>query len=78
MTKSLRRVTRAEEIQGALGRAFALAVAGRPGPAHVEITRDVLEGRPVRGPPRPRRAAGSGAGPGALDRLLERMRAGRS
>src|SRR5215468_4344976 len=46
ITKSSRRVARAEGIQDAIGTAFALAVAGRPGPTHVEITRDVLEGEP--------------------------------
>src|SRR5256714_11046266 len=44
IAKSSRRVTRAEDIQQAIGDAFALAVAGRPGPTHVEVTRDVLEG----------------------------------
>lgn len=43
IAKSSRRVTRAADIQGALTDAFALAVAGRPGPTHVEITRDLLE-----------------------------------
>jgi Thiamine pyrophosphate enzyme, N-terminal TPP binding domain len=42
--KSSRRVTRAAEIQATLGDAFAHAVAGRPGPTRVEVTRDVLEG----------------------------------
>jgi acetolactate synthase-1/2/3 large subunit len=44
IAKSSRRVTRAADIQGAIADAFALAVAGRPGPTHVEVTRDVLEG----------------------------------
>src|SRR5690242_9417625 len=44
VTKSSRRITSAGEIQSAITDAFALAVAGRPGPVHVEITRDVLEG----------------------------------
>ncbi len=77
VTKSSRRVTRAEEIQGALGRAFALAVTGRPGPAHVEITRDVLEGPPFAAPP-PEPAPLPAAEPAPeLDRLLERVRAAR-
>src|SRR5438552_809182 len=46
IAKSSRRVTRAGDIQGALTDAFALAVDGRPGPTHVEVTRDVLEGDP--------------------------------
>src|SRR5689334_431156 len=44
LAKSSRRVTRAADIQTALGDAFSLAIAGRPGPTHVEVTRDVLEG----------------------------------
>src|SRR5689334_6337086 len=44
VTKSSRRVTSAADIQAAITDAFALAVNGRPGPVHVEITRDVLEG----------------------------------
>jgi acetolactate synthase I/II/III large subunit len=43
IAKSSRRVTRAADIRSAIGDAFELAVAGRPGPTHVEITRDVLE-----------------------------------
>ena len=77
VTKSCERVTRAEEIQGALGRAFALAVAGRPGPAHVEITRDVLEGPPFAAPPPPPAPlAGSGAGGGARPPAGARARRG--
>ena len=44
VTKSSRRVTSAADIQAAVTDAFALAVAGRPGPVHVEIPRHVLEG----------------------------------
>jgi acetolactate synthase I/II/III large subunit len=51
VTKASMRITEAADIQPALGRAFALAVAGRPGPVHVEITRDVLEGMPYSSPP---------------------------
>ncbi|MBV9357530.1 MAG: thiamine pyrophosphate-binding protein [Chloroflexi bacterium] len=77
VTKSSRRVTRGADIQPALGDAFALAVAGRPGPTHVEITRDLLEGdsfeadRPV-AVPRP----SANVAPD-LDRALERLRAAR-
>jgi acetolactate synthase I/II/III large subunit len=77
IAKSSRRVTRAADIQGALGDALALAVAGRPGPTHVEVTRDVLEGDPFdAAPPAP------APGPSTevardLDRALERIRTAR-
>lgn len=77
VTKSSRRVTQASEIATALGDAFALAVAGRPGPTHVEITRDVLEGDPfesVRPEPAPLPSATIAPD---LDRALERIRAAR-
>src|SRR5437870_4984727 len=77
IAKSSRRVTRAEDIQDAIGDAFALAVAGRPGPTHVEVTRDVLEGDqfdaapPTSAPPVSAEVAPD------LDRALEHIRAAR-
>ncbi len=77
VTKSSRRVTRAADIQPALGDAFALAVAGRPGPTHVEITRDVLEGDSFAAdPPAPAPTPSADVAPD-LDRALERIRAAR-
>src|SRR5215471_7932527 len=77
VTKSSRRVTSATDIQDAITDAFALAVAGRPGPTHVEITRDVLEGdefeaqdpKPATTPP--------GDIAQDLDNALERIRSAR-
>src|SRR5947209_5629324 len=51
VVKSSRRVTRAADIHDAIGEAFALAVDGRPGPTHVEITRDTLEGPEIEAAP---------------------------
>ncbi|HEY3111972.1 MAG TPA: thiamine pyrophosphate-binding protein, partial [Chloroflexota bacterium] len=77
IAKSSRRVTRAADIQGALTDAFALAVDGRPGPTHVEVTRDILEGEPFEAPPpAPAPAPSSEVAPD-LDRALERIRAAR-
>jgi acetolactate synthase I/II/III large subunit len=77
VTKSSRRVTRAADIQPALADAFALAVAGRPGPTHVEITRDVLEGDPFEAPPPAPAEAVPATVAADLDRALERIRAAR-
>jgi len=75
IAKSSRRVTRAADIQGAIGDAFALAVAGRPGPTHVEVTRDVLEGDAFdAAPPTPAPAPSAEVAPD-LQRALERIRA---
>jgi acetolactate synthase I/II/III large subunit len=77
VTKSSRRVTSPSEIQSAISDAFALAVAGRPGPVHVEITRDVLEGErfesssPVAAP-----EPGGEVAPD-VDRAVERIRSAR-
>jgi len=77
IAKSSRRVTRAADIQRAIGDAFVLAVAGRPGPTHVEVTRDVLEGDPFdAAPPVPAPAVSAEVAPD-LDRALERIRAAR-
>jgi acetolactate synthase-1/2/3 large subunit len=75
LAKSSRRVTRAVDIQRAIGEAFALAVNGRPGPTHVEVTRDVLEGDLFEaGLPTPAPAVPAAVAPD-LDRALERIRA---
>ena len=77
VTKSSRRVTRAADIQDSLGAAFALAATGRPGPTHVEITRDVLEGDAFAAdPPAPVAAPSAEVAPD-LDRALTRLRAAR-
>ncbi|MER3405426.1 MAG: hypothetical protein C4289_09965, partial [Chloroflexota bacterium] len=60
VTKASYRVTHPLDILAALINAFAVALAGRPGPVHVEITRDVLEGNAIELPallPAPRPAA---------------------
>jgi acetolactate synthase I/II/III large subunit len=77
ITKSSRRVTRAADVQGAIGDAFALALTGRPGPTHVEVTRDVLEGDPFDAAPlAPVQAPSAEVAPD-LQRALERIRAAR-
>ncbi len=77
IAKSSRRVTAAADIHAAIGDAFALAVIGRPGPTHVEVTRDVLEGDPFDAAlPAPAPAVSAEVAPD-LDRALERIRAAR-
>src|SRR5437763_3396280 len=49
-TKWSVRVTDPREVAGALSRAFALTVTGRPGPVHVELARSVLDGGPIAAP----------------------------
>jgi acetolactate synthase-1/2/3 large subunit len=75
IAKSSRRVTRAADIQDAIGDAFALAVAGRPGPTHVEITRDVLEGDEFEVDPPAAVPAPSAEVAPHLQAALERIRA---
>lgn len=77
LAKSSRRVTRAADIQGAIGDAFVLAVTGRPGPTHVEVTRDVLEGDPFDAAPATPAPAVSAEVAPDLDRALELIRAAR-
>jgi acetolactate synthase-1/2/3 large subunit len=77
VTKSSRRVTAAAQIQEALTHAFALSVAGRPGPVHVEITRDVLEGNRFESPPPTPAPSPSGEVASDLDAGLERIRSAR-
>jgi acetolactate synthase I/II/III large subunit len=77
ITKSSCRVTRAADIQRAMSEAFALALGGRPGPTHVEVTRDVLEGDPFdTAPPAPAALPSAAVAPD-LDRALERIQAAR-
>src|SRR5579859_6221029 len=74
VTKSSRRVTSAGHIQAAITDAFELAVAGRPGPVHVEITRDVLEGDRFESlSPAPAHLPGGDVAPD-LDQALARIR----
>jgi acetolactate synthase-1/2/3 large subunit len=47
VTKGSVRVEEPSEIPAALDRAFRLAVAGRPGPVHVEIAADALTAGPI-------------------------------
>ena len=77
VTKSSRRVTDAAGIQTALTDAFALAVAGRPGPTHVEVTRDVLEGDLIDAPHPARAPLPSADASPDLDEALARMRSAR-
>ncbi|HEY8885521.1 MAG TPA: thiamine pyrophosphate-binding protein, partial [Chloroflexota bacterium] len=49
-TKWSVRVTDPNEVGPVLTRAFALAVAGRPGPVHVELARSVLDGGAIPAP----------------------------
>src|SRR5262249_29254696 len=77
IAKSSRRVTRAPDIQAALGDAFALAVDGRPGPTHVEITRDVLEGDDFEAALPVAAVQPSGEVSVDLDRALDRLRTAR-
>lgn len=49
-TKWSVRVTDPQQVADALTHAFALAVSGRPGPVHVELARNVLDGDPIRAP----------------------------
>src|SRR5262245_5795598 len=77
IAKSSCRVTGAEEIQGALTDAFALAVDGRPGPTHVEVTRYGREAAPVDAPTPSAAPAPSRAVAPDLDRALDRIRGAR-
>jgi len=45
--KSSVRVTDPRDVAREVNRAFALAVAGRPGPVHVELARNVLDGSAI-------------------------------
>lgn len=47
VTKWSTRVEAAREIPGALRRAFALAMSGRPGPVHVEIALSAFQADPI-------------------------------
>ncbi|HVC33062.1 MAG TPA: thiamine pyrophosphate-binding protein [Chloroflexota bacterium] len=76
-TKWSVRVTDPGAVAAALTRAFALAVAGRPGPVHVELARSVLDGGPIAAP-EIRPAPVPPAAPAAnLDRLIARIDAAR-
>ncbi|HYU20945.1 MAG TPA: thiamine pyrophosphate-binding protein [Chloroflexota bacterium] len=77
VTKWSARVTEASQIPKALNRAFAIAVAGRPGPVHVEIAENALKEEPVdvstaAPTPTPDLGEGWGGGPG-FDTLIQRI-----
>lgn len=76
-TKWSVRVTDPNQVADALTRAFALAVAGRPGPVHVELARNVLDGEPIAAPevrPAPMPAS---AAAGGLEGIVARIDAAR-
>jgi acetolactate synthase-1/2/3 large subunit len=75
VTKWSRRVTRPADVPGALTEGFARAVDGRPGPVHVEVTRDTLEGDAFDWPEIAAASRPSAALPAELDRAAERVRA---
>jgi acetolactate synthase I/II/III large subunit len=74
VTKSSRRVTSAADIASAITDAFSLAVTGRPGPVHVEITRDVLEADRFDSPPPAAAHVPSNELAADLDAALQRIR----
>src|SRR5688500_6524349 len=75
VTKWSRRVTSPADVPGALTEGFARAVDGRPGPVHVEVTRDALEGDAFDCPEIAAANRPSTALPADLDRAAERVRA---
>jgi acetolactate synthase-1/2/3 large subunit len=72
-TKWSVRVTDPAQVGPAVSRAFALAVTGRPGPVHVELARNVLDGDPFPAGPISPAPAPSDAPSAELDRLLEQI-----
>ena len=82
VTKWSARVEKVGEIPAALARAFEIAVAGRPGPTHVEIAESALRAGPSafeQVPPRRTSVADgpAGAAPPDLDRLVAHIDAAR-
>src|SRR5579875_3542493 len=76
-TKWSTRVVDPNSVADALTRAFALSVNGRPGPVHVELARNVLDGGPIpAGEIRPAEAPSAEPAAG-LDRLIARIDAAR-
>jgi acetolactate synthase-1/2/3 large subunit len=72
-TKWSVRVTDPNEVGPALTRAFALAVAGRPGPVHVELARSVLDGGAIPAPAVTRAPEPADRLPSGLARLIGRI-----
>lgn len=75
VTKKSTRVTKGEAIPGAVTEAFRLAMDGRPGPVHVEVTRDTLEGPELTLPPAQAAPQPAARVAPDLDRWLERIKA---
>ncbi len=77
-TKWSVRVTDPYHVADTLTRAFALAVAGRPGPVHVELARNVLDGGPVAAPTIQPASLPSAEPAANLDHLIARIDAAES
>ena len=77
VTKWSTRVTRGADVPGALTEGFARAVDGRPGPVHVEVTRDTLESDAFDAPEIAAARVPAARLPAELDRIAERLRAAR-
>jgi acetolactate synthase-1/2/3 large subunit len=72
-TKWSARVTVGDEVAGAVSRAFQVALNGRPGPTHVELARNVLDGGPIPSQLAQAAATPSAALPAGLDELIARL-----
>jgi len=72
-TKWSTRVTDPHQVAEALTRAFAIAVSGRPGPVHVELARNVLDGGPISAPDVRPVPAPTAATPTGLDSLIAKI-----
>jgi acetolactate synthase-1/2/3 large subunit len=76
-TKWSVRVTDPGDVGSVVSRAFALAVAGRPGPVHVELARSVLDAGPIPSKHVEPAPVPTGAPAPGLDRLVRRLDAAR-
>jgi acetolactate synthase-1/2/3 large subunit len=73
VTKWSVRITDPAQVADTLTRAFTLAVSGRPGPVHVEIARNVLDGGPVEVPSIAPAVLPPAMPAAGLDRLIARL-----